>query len=180
MALMANYRRNKVTGGCYFFTANLADRSQALLVEHIDVLRNAFDYARNRYPFTINAIVVLPEHLHTIWTLPADDSDFALRWRLLKAAFSRALPRAEPRSDSRRSKHERGIWQRCYWEHLIRDEADYSKHVDYIHINPVKHGLVARVEDWPYSSFHRYVRAGTLPIDWAGDAGVELDCGERN
>jgi putative transposase len=111
--------------------------------------------------------------------LPDGDSDFALRWRLIKTVFSRGLPHGERRSDSRRSRAERGIWQRRYWEHLIRDEADFARHVDYIHINPVKHGLVARVADWPHSSFHRFVQAGILPLDWAGDAGVELDCGER-
>jgi putative transposase len=177
---MTNYRRSRVAGASYFFTVNLADHSQSLLVEHIELLRKAFDHVRNRHHFTIDAIVVLPEHLHTIWTLPEDDCDFALRWRLIKTAFSRALPRTEQRSDSRLSKHERGIWQRRYWEHLIRDETDFSRHVDYIHINPVKHGLVARVVDWPHSSFHRHVRAGILPMTWAGDAGVELDCGERD
>lgn len=176
---MTNYRRSNVAGVSYFFTVNLADRSQALLTEHIGLLREAFKYARKRHPFMIDAIVVLPEHLHTIWTLPDGDGDFSLRWRLIKTAFSRGLPDVEYRSASRHSKGERGIWQRRYWEHLLRDEADFARHVDYIHINPVKHGWVSRVADWPHSSFHRYVQAGILPEDWAGDATKELNCGER-
>jgi len=173
---MTNYRRSDIAGASYFFTVNLADRSQSLLTEHIASLRSAVEYTRERH---LDAIVVLPEHLHAIWTLPEGDSDFALRWRLIKTVFSRGLPQGERRSDSRQSKGERGIWQRRYWEHLIRDEADFARHVDYIHINPVKHGWVSRVADWPHSSFHRYVRAGILPMDWAGDAGVNLECGER-
>src|SRR3954469_19186676 len=118
----------------------------------------------------IDAMVVLPDHLHAIWTLPEGDADFATRWRLIKSGFSRRVARGERISDSRAAKAERGIWQRRYWEHTIRDETDFSRHIDYIHFNPVRHGLVRRVEDWPYSSFHRYVRNGTLPDDWAGDA----------
>ena len=122
----------------------------------------------------------LPDHLHAIWTLPSDDSDFALRWRLIKTTFSRGLQHTERRSAGRQTKHERGIWQRRYWEHLIRDDADFSRHVGYIHMNPVKHELVNRAADWPHSSFHRYVKAGILPIDWAGDAAFEeVGYGER-
>jgi putative transposase len=171
---MTNYRRSRIAGATYFFTVNLADRSQALLTQHIALLRSAFEYTRERHPFVVDAIVVLPEHMHAIWTLPDGDSDFALRWRLIKTVFSRGLPHGEHRSHSRQSKGERGIWQRRYW-----DEADFSRHVDYIHINPLKHGLVKRVGDWPHSSFHRYVRAGILPMDWAGDAEVGLEYGER-
>ena len=176
---MTNYRRSNIAGASYLFTVNLADRSQALLTENIALLRSAFEYTRERHPFIVDAVVVLPEHMHAIWTLPAGDSDFALRWRLIKTFFSRGLPRGEPRSNSRQRKGERGIWQRRYWEHLIRDEVDFSRHVDYIHINPVKHGLVLHVAEWPHSSFHRYVQAGILPGDWAGDVGVGLDYGER-
>jgi putative transposase len=176
---MTNYRRSNIAGASYFFTVNLADRSQSLLIDHIASLRSAFAYTRDRHPFVVDAIVILPEHLHTIWTLPDGDNDFALRWRLIKTVFSRGLPHVEFRSDSRLRKGERSIWQRRYWEHLIRDEADFSQHVDYIHINPVKHGLVSRVADWPHSSFHRYVRAGLMPMDWAVDAGANWVCGER-
>ena len=172
---MTNYRRSRIAGATYFFTVNLAERSQSLLLDHIILLRVAFRQVRIRHPFAIDAIVVLPDHLHAIWTLAPDDNDFALRWRLIKTIFSRGLPRNERRSTSRQAKHERGIWQRRYWEHLIRDEADFLRHVDYIHINPVKHGLVKRVADWPYSSFHRYVKAGVLPVDWGGDMALEED-----
>jgi putative transposase len=139
---MTNYRRNFVPGGSYFFTVNLADRRLRLLTDNIDLLRSAFRYARARHPFRLDATVVLPEHLHAIWTLPEGDADFALRWRLIKSAFSRGLPPAEERSNSRSRKSERGIWQRRYWEHSLRDENDFARHVDYIHFNPVKHGHV--------------------------------------
>ena len=175
---MTNYRRSRIAGVSYFFTVNLADRTQFLLTDHIALLRSAFEYTRERHPFVVDAIVILPEHLHAIWTLPEGDGDFALRWRLIKTEFSRGLPHGESRTNSRQGKGERGIWQRRYWEHLIRDDADFSRHVDYIHINPIKHRLVSRVADWPHSSFHRYVREG-LPVDWAGDVGAVLECGER-
>jgi len=113
---------------------------------------------------------VLPDHIHAIWTLPEDDADFAGRWRPIEPAFSRGLPQGERISASRLAKAERGIWQRRYWEHTLRDEADLARHADYIHFNPVKHGHVTRVRDWPYSSFHRMVRLGVYPADWAGDA----------
>jgi putative transposase len=166
---MTDYRRSIIPGGSYFFTVNLADRSAKLLTDHIDALRAAFRYAHSRHRFVVEAIVILPDHLHAIWTLPNGDADFALRWRLIKANFSRALPPNEPVSSSRARRRERGIWQRRYWEHAIRDEADYMRHIEYIHINPVKHGHVARVRDWPYSSFHQMVSLGILTEDWAGD-----------
>ena len=166
---MTNYRRNFISGGCYFFTVNLADRRQRLLTDHIASLRNAFRETRARHPFAIDAIVILPDHLHVIWTLPQDDSDFATRWRLIKSAFSRSLAPRERISESRAAKGERGIWQRRYWEHAIRDEADLERHIDYIHFNPVKHGLVTRVRDWTLSSFHRYVEQGILSADWGGN-----------
>jgi putative transposase len=170
---MTAYRRNFVQGGSYFFTVNLADRRARLLTDHIGLLRSAFRYTRSRHPFAIDAIVVLPDHLHTIWTLPDGDHNFATRWRLIKSTFSRALPRTEAISSSRESKAERGIWQRRYWEHTVRDERDFERHVDYIYINPVKHGHVSRVRDWPFSSFHRMVRLGIYPEDWAGDLATD-------
>ncbi len=176
---MTNYRRSIVSGASYFFTVNLADRSSTLLTDQIDLLRTSFAYVQKHHPFTIDAIVVLPDHLHCIWTLPDGDSNFSTRWRLIKTVFSRGVPIGENRSVSRQSKGERGIWQRQYWEHLIRDDLDYARHVDYIHINPVKHGWVNQVSEWEYSSFQHYVRAGILPIDWAGDMAEEIECGER-
>jgi putative transposase len=177
---MTNYRRNPIPGGSYFFTVTLDDRCSRLLIDHIDVLRAAFRHVLARHPFTVAAIVVLPDHLHAIWTLPEQDADFALRWRLIKSGFSRALPGGEPVSRSRAEKGERGIWQRRYWEHTLRDDSDVERHFDYIHYNPVKHGHVHQACDWPYSSFHRMVRLGVYPRDWGGDvqeSGTEF--GER-
>ncbi|MFH1341568.1 MAG: transposase [Pseudomonadota bacterium] len=178
---MTFYRRNFIAGGSFFFTVNLAERRLHLLTQHIDELRGAFRETRQRHPFAIDAMVVLPDHLHAIWTLPEGDADFATRWRLIKSTFSRSLPSGERISDSRAAKGERGIWQRRYWEHTIRDEDDFARHIDYVHINPVKHGLVPRASDWPYSSFHRMVKLGIYPEDWAGDArDLGGDFGERS
>ena len=177
---MTDYRRNFVPGGSFFFTVNLADRRLNLLTDHVDLLRAAIRYTRARHPFVIDAIVVLPDHLHAIWTLPEGDADFAMRWRLIKGAFSRNLPHGEPVSASRTAKSERGIWQRRYWEHTLRDEDDPIRHVDYIHFNPVKHGHATCVGEWPHSSFHRFVRLGILAEDWSGDVGVgNTGFGER-
>lgn len=177
---MTSYRRNFVPGGSYFFTVNLANRRSRLLTDNIALLRTAFREVRARHPFAVDAVVVLPDHLHSIWTLPDGDADFAMRWRLIKSTFSRALPRCEWVSNSRRGKGERGVWQRRYWEHTLRDEADFVRHADYVHFNPVKHGHVGQVKDWPYSSFHRMIRLGHYPIDWAGDVwGEGVDLGER-
>jgi len=120
-------------------------------------------------PFNTVAICILPDHLHAIWSLPTDDADFATRWNVIKGGLSRALPISRSRSASKIARREKGVWQRRYWEHAIRDDADLARHVDYVHFNPVKHNLVSRVRDWPHSSFHRYVERGTLPIDWGGD-----------
>ena len=164
---MPNYRRAWVPGGTYFFTVNLLERDRRLLVDHIDSLRSAFRVARAARHFDIVAIAVMPDHLHCLWRLPADDADNATRWRHIKSTFSRSLPRDERRSARRVAKAERGIWQRRYWEHLVRDERDLTTHIDYIHYNPVKHGHVVRVCEWPYSSFHWFVRGGLLPVDWS-------------
>jgi putative transposase len=177
---MPNYRRAFVPGGCWFFTANLLERRQTLLVDHITVLRSAVAQTQKDYPFEINAFVVLPDHIHAIWTLPPDDSDFSTRWRLIKTRFAKALPKQEWLSAVRRARAERGIWQRRFWEHLIRDDVDYARHVEYCYINPVKHGLVTRVCDWPHSSFHRDVRAGIFPEDWAGDTALRGEFGEAS
>lgn len=173
---MTNYRRDHTPGSTWFFTLNLADRQSRALTDNIDLLRTGFHYCMKRYPWHIDAIVILPDHLHALWTLPPGDADYALRWRLIKTWFSRNLSIDERVSESRRSKGERGIWQRRFWEHRIRDENDFARHVDYIHHNPRKHGHVERVADWPWSSFHRYVKAGILPVDWAENAD-DLDHG---
>jgi len=167
---MVGYRRNFIPGGTYFFTVTLADRRSQVLVDHVGALRGAFRVTRRERPFEINAIVILPDHLHVLLTLPSNDADFSGRWRRIKGYFSRALIEAKP-GLKRRPNGDLDLWQRRFWEHTIRDETDFSRHVDYIHYNPIKHGLVSRVRDWPHSSFHRYVREGLLPDDWAGDVG---------
>jgi putative transposase len=165
---MPNYRRLNSKGGVFFFTVVLSDRTSNLLVEEIDRLRQAYRAVQARRPFETIAICILPDHIHALWALPEHDADFAARWGLIKSGFSRGLG-AQPRSQSKISKREKGIWQRRYWEHTIRDDADLERHIDYIHFNPVKHGHVTRVIDWPHSSFHRFVERGLLTADWGGD-----------
>ena len=175
---MPNYRRALVPGGCWFFTVNLLERRRTLLVDHVDILRSAISATRLKYPFEIDAIIILPDHLHAVLTLPEDDADFPTRWRLIKTRFAKSLPKQETLSAVRAARGERGIWQRRFSEHLIRDDGDYARHVEYCYINPVKHGLVSRVQDWPHSSFHRDVRRGIFPLDWAGDVGASGEFGE--
>ena len=178
---MPEYRRCLVPGGTFFFTVALLERKRDLLVSRIDLLRDAVRRVKRLYPFEIVAWVVLPDHLHCIWTLPAGDRDYPTRWRLIKLLFSKGLPTGERFSAVRRRRGERGIWHRRYWEHTIRDERDVSAHVDDVHANPVKHGWVKSPRDWPYSTFHRYVQAGLVPAEWMirseGDSLIEA--GER-
>jgi putative transposase len=175
---MTDYRRCRVPGGTYFFTVNLADRRRRLLTDHIDTLRQAFRDVRNAHLFTIHAVVILPEHIHCLWELPAGDSDYSTRWRQIKSAFSKALPKVERISASRAKKHAHAHWQRRFREHTVRDDAGYATRFDYIHFNPVKHGWVEPVRDWPYSSFHRYVQLGVYPLDWGGEGVTGLDLEE--
>jgi putative transposase len=130
--------------------------------------------------FHVEAVVVLPDHLHCIWTLPIDDTNYSGRWQAIKTAFSKGMPSGEHRSVSRIAKGERGIWQRRYWEHMIRDDGDYAAHADYIHFNPVKHGLVTDVAKWPFSSFHRWVARGIYPAAWCAGPGEAMAAGERD
>lgn len=126
-------------------------------------------HIQQKHPFVVEAVVILPDHLHAVWTLPPEDNDFATRWMLIKAAFSRQLPKGERINSSRAKKGERGIWQRRYWEHLLRDDNDFARHIDYSHYNPVKHGYAIRPVDWPYSSIHRFIREGKITKDWGGE-----------
>jgi putative transposase len=171
------YRRNLIPGGTFFFTVVLADRQSTRLTTHVDLLKSAFRKAKTERPFVIDAIVVLPEHLHAIFTLPPDDADFAHRWRRIKGEFTQSLLAAgvalAPRSDGTYA-----LWQRRFWEHTIRDDADYARHVDYIHYNPVRHGHVIYPADWRYSSIHSFIRNGILPVGWGGQDDVDLPCGE--
>lgn len=164
---MTNYRRLKTRGGTYFFTAALSERGSDLLVRQIDTLRRAVGVTMMERPFDCKAAVILPDHLHMIWTLPEGDADFSTRWRLIKARFSRGSGVHEPRSRSQMLKQERGVWQRRFWEHQIRDEADFATHIRYCWGNPVKHGLVKSPADWPFSSLHRDRARGIVPSEWA-------------
>lgn len=172
------YRRIRQEGGTYFFTVNLAERSSTLLVDRVNDLRRAVRTVKQRHPFDIVAWVVLPDHPHAIWTLPDGDGDCATRWMLIKAGFSRSIPRGERIRASRRRKGERGIWQRRFWERVMTDESDLRNHMDYVHINPVKHGHVVRASDWPYSSIHRYIGLGLMPLDWAAQVDQAVRVGE--
>ncbi len=163
---MRTYLRDRTPGGCYFFTVNLADRKRHTLIQHIDALRDAFRTTLANHPARVDAIVVLPDHLHCLWQLPSDDADYPLRWRLIKARFAVRVTDDMAPSASRRRRGERAVWQRRYWEHRIRDDDDYAKHLDYIHYNPVKHGHVGAARDWPYSSFRRWVTRGIYTEDW--------------
>jgi len=171
---MVVYRRNRVEGGTYFFTVTLRDRQTSLLTKHVGLLRESVRKTRRARPFIIDAWVVLPEHMHAIWTLPTGDADYSTRWRSIKANFSHELGKVLENSKCT-AKGEYGFWQRRFWEHTIRDEEDYVRHVDYLHYNPVKHGYVHRVTDWPYSSFHRFMANKTYPSDWGYFEENELD-----
>jgi putative transposase len=158
------YRRYYQPGGTYFFTI-VTEHRQPLLIEHVDRLRAAFRYGIDRYPFIIEGIVILPDHLHTIWRLPNGDDNFSLRWMVIKRKFSAGFA-AQMINSSKQAKREKGIWQRRFWEHCIRDEEDWRRHMDYIHYNPVKHGYCATPVEWQYSSFHRSVKQGLYAADW--------------
>jgi len=153
-----HYRRHYLPGGCYFFTVVTHQRKPVLTEQPtINVLRDAFKWVQKRHPLRINAIVILPDHLHCIWTLPKTDHDFSTRWRLIKGMVTKHGQINTP------------IWQKRFWEHTLRDEHDLQAHTDYIYYNPVKHGYVLQTADWPYSSFHRDVARGRYPIDWGGN-----------
>jgi len=176
---MTDYRRFYIPNSTWFFTVNLAERrNNHLLIEKIDLLRASFSYVKERRAFRINAAVIMPDHLHCIWTLPPDDADFSTRWNLLKGHFSRAIDKGERVSKSRGKRRERGIWQRRFWAHLIVDQEDFNNHVDYIHWNPVKHGWVQQVIDWPYSSFHKFVKLGFYSDSWGCLEEININGGE--
>lgn len=170
---MPEYRRWYVLGGTYFFTLVTYERSKQLTSDLARVLlRRAIDEVRSELPFQIVSWVLLPDHLHTVWTLPPGDSNYSERWKRIKGAFSKSYL-AEGgtegvRNRSRRRRREAAVWQRRFWEHTVEDERDLLECVDYVHWNPVKHGLVSRVRDWPWSTFHRFVEAGHYAIDWGG------------
>jgi len=163
---MPRYTRAYIPGGTFFFTVALLERDRRLLVEHIELLRNSFRQVRKIRPFGMDAIVVLPDHLHCIWSLPAEDADFSTRWRRIKGLFTQGIPLGERVSARRQIKAERGIWQRRFWEHAIRDEIDFERHLDYIHYNPIKHQLASCAHGWPYSSFAKWVQRNVYETSW--------------
>ena len=168
---MSDYRHAQDPGACYFFTLVTHQRQPLLTQPRLrEALRLAIVQVRQRYPFNICGWVLLPDHLHCLWQLPEEDADYGLRWSMIKRLTSQAVPSVQGVSLSRRLRRESGLWQRRFWEHRIRDEADYRRHMDYLHWNPMRHGLVERVADWPWSSYHRLVREGVYPEDWAGVA----------
>jgi putative transposase len=176
---MVRYRRNFAAGGTFFFTVTLADRHSRALVDHIDHLRAAVRQTQRMHPFTIDAVVVLPDHLHVIMTLPEGDTDYPSRLSLIKRRFTDAVVKSGM-PVARRRNGELALWQRRFWEHTIRDDRDFERHVDYVHFNPVKHGVVTRVCDWPHSSFHSFVRQRLLPEDWGGELNFDkATFGER-
>ena len=167
------YRRVNAAGATFFFTL-VTERRRPLFrePEAVALLVGAIEKVRSRHPFDIDAYVVLPDHLHTLWTLPDGDANFSTRWRLIKEGFTRGYLKTHEhpqRSESRRAKGEQSIWQRRFWEHAIRDDADFSAHLDYIHINPVKHGLVTAARDWPYSTFPDWIARGGYDEWWGSD-----------
>ena len=179
---MPNYIRADAAGATFFFTVNLHDRGSRHLVDHVAELRTCVAQVKERHPFDIEAMVVLPEHLHALWRLPIDDTDYSTRWMLLKQSFARRLNELGvlPADAEKRRGHrgELSLWQRRFWEHQVQSDEDLARHIDYIHFNPVKHGWVLRARDWPYSSLHRYVREGKLPADWGIAAAIEGQFGE--
>ena len=168
---MPQYRRAFVPGATFFFTVVTHDRRSVFSDSRaVGMLRQAVARARIRDAFEIDGMVVLPDHLHCVWRLPEGDSDFSTRWRYIKSCFTRGHldmgGREGRRSQSRRSRGERGIWQRRFWEHVVRDEDEYAAYMDYIHYNPVKHEHCDCPHAWPHSSFHRWVREGVYDADW--------------
>lgn len=163
------YRRIFLPGGTFFFTLVTYHRIPLFAhEENVALLRSAFQYVMRNHPFEIIASVILPDHLHMIWKLPESEHDYPMRWRLIKSDFSRHIDekyQSKP-DEIRQRKKEQAVWQRRYWEHLIRDETDLQRHVEYVHYNPVKHGLVTSPVDWKYSSFHKYVSEGLYAANW--------------
>lgn len=169
---MPNYRRARIPGGTFFFTV-VTDRRRRVFADPAAraLLGSVFRRCVLRWPFVMPAIVLLPDHLHAIWSLPPGDADFSKRWGWIKKTFTSAwlgMGHTETRTtDGRRRERRRGVWQPRFWEHAIETDEDFDRHFDYTHYNPAKHGYVTCPADWPASSFHRWVRDGLYPADWA-------------
>ena len=174
---MSNYRRANIKGGTYFFTVVTYRRQTFLCNDHVrKALRDGILAVQTTHSFTIDGWVLLPDHLHCIWTLPPGDANFGVRWAKIKRFVTKQcgpdLRREDLMNKSKRRRNESTIWQRRFWEHQIPDDRDYKRHMDYLHYNPVKHGYVKNVKDWPYSTFHRYVSQGVYGQNWAGEGPV--------
>ena len=171
---MVNYRRSFVPGGTFFFTVTLQNRKSFLLIKKINLLKEAVRQVKEQHPFQIKAYVILPEHLHMIWELPTDDSDYSMRWKKIKTLFSKGINKSGFKL--LKTKHnEFRLWQRRFWEHAIKDLDDFENHIHYIHYNPIKHNLVHNLADWPHSSFHYYVQTGQLNASWGGSTMNRVD-----
>ena len=182
---MPEYRRASAEGGTFFFTVVTYDRRPILCLEKSrGILRSVIRQVAKSHPFLVNAWVVLPDHMHCLWTLPEGDKDFSVRWALIKRGFTAGLRTAladkaasgmEAAPGLSMERHREGtVWQRRFWEHQIRDEKDYAAHMEYIHFNPVKHGLVESPKDWPYSTFHQYVARGLYDHHWGSGGNLTL------
>ena len=168
---MPQYRRAELAGGTFFFTIVTFKRKSILTGDIArKILHSAWIDTQRRFPFTTEAVCLLPDHIHCIWRLPDEDTNYSIRWKEIKRLFTKGflehLGPGEIRNESRIKRHEAAIWQRRFWEHTIRDETDLNLHLDYIHFNPVKHGLVKNGSKWPWSSFHRYVKMGYYEDNW--------------
>jgi len=172
------YRRITAPGGTFFFTLVTFERRKIFVDDlAVDLLRQAFRSVLMKHPFKIEAAVVLPDHLHMLWSLPEGDSDYSTRWRLIKSTFTHHWGSAKdiPNTASRQIKGEQAVWQRRFWEHLIRDDLDWQRHVEYIHYNPVKHGLVRAPVEWRHSSFHTFVKQALYSPDWGAGEVPKID-----
>ena len=177
---MPNYRRAITPGGTIFFTLVTFDRKPILTSElSRQILRRVWKRVQEQHPFVVDALCLLPDHLHCIWTLPEGDGDYSMRWRAIKAQFTKEYLKSggqdEHRNDSRITRGEAALWQRRFWEHTIKDEDDFIGHFDYIHYNPVKHGLVKQVKDWPWSSYFKYMNKSYYDVDWGNSQPKSLD-----
>ena len=189
---MPNYIRAR-EGNMYFFTVVTWRRQPILCHEACrTMLREAISEVRQNYPFDIAAWVLLPDHMHCIWNLPKGDTDYSRRWGMIKAGFTRRMKRMMEKGQtmkdmlpiamktkSQKQRNEGTLWQRRFWEHTIRDERDFNNHCDYIHFNPVKHGLVSAPSEWPWSTFHRFVEKGIYPRDWGGNIELPPETGRE-
>ncbi len=175
---MPNYHRYYRKGAQYFFTVVMAERNRNILLPNIEHLKSAIRAVKVQHPFEIVAWVVLPDHMHCIWQLPDGDADFSRRWRLIKTAFSKKIPKEEYIRPSLQKRGARQIWQKRFWEHHIRDEQDWQRHMDYIHYNPVKHGHAASANEWPHSTFYYWVKQGYYDENWAAAVHVRESAGE--